>query len=76
MYISEEFKINIIANMIILLYNLILLLLSYIIFKVVIIIFKIIIMIKNFVIRFIITFVTEISIFIIFMYIYKDLLFL
>ena len=41
----------------------ILLLLSYIIFK-------IIIMIKNFIIRF----VTEISIFVIFMYIYKDLL--
>lgn len=43
--------------------NTILLLLSYIIFKIIIII-------KNFIFRF----VTEISIFVIFMYIYKDLL--
>ncbi len=44
--------------------NTILLFLSYIIFKIIIII-------KNFIIRF----VTEITIFVIFMYIYKDLLF-
>ena len=57
MYISEEFMVNIIANMI-------LLLLSYIILKIFIII-------KDFIIRF----VSEISIFVIFIYIYKDLLF-